>query len=89
MAVLLDGKQVSAATREGIRTEVEVLAGEGIVPGLAVVLVGDDVGSQVYVRNKKRACDELGIRSWQYTLPETTGQAELLALIDRRFPEQI
>ena len=83
MAVLLDGKQVSAATREGIRTEVEVLAGEGIVPGLAVVLVGDDVGSQVYVRNKKRACDELGIRSWQYTLPETTGQAELLALIDR------
>ena len=60
-----------------------MLAGEGIVPGLAVVLVGDDVGSQVYVRNKKRACDELGIRSWQYTLPETTGQAELLALIDR------
>ena len=66
MAQILDGKLVSQKMRERLRREVEELAAEGIVPGLAVVLVGNDVGSQVYVRNKTQACEELGIRSWQY-----------------------
>ena len=68
--------------RERLRREVEELAAEGIVPGLAVVLVGNDVGSQVYVRNKTQACEELGIRSWQYNLPEDTAQDTLLELIE-------
>ena len=71
MAQILDGKLVAQKTRERLRREVAELAEEGIVPGLAVVLVGNDVGSQVYVRNKTRACEELGIRSWQYNLPDS------------------
>ena len=83
MAQILDGKLVAQKTRERLRREVAQLAEEGIVPGLAVVLVGNDVGSQVYVRNKTRACEELGIRSWQYDLPEDTAQAALLELIEK------
>ena len=83
MAQILDGKLVAQKTRERLRREVAELAEEGIVPGLAVVLVGNDVGSQVYVRNKTRACEELGIRSWQYNLPEDTAQAALLELIEK------
>ena len=83
MAQILDGKLVAQKTRERLRREVAELAEEGIVPGLAVVLVGNDVGSQVYVRNKTRACEELGIRSWQYNLPEDTAQATLLELIEK------
>ena len=83
MAQILDGKLVAQKTRERLRREVAQLAEEGIVPGLAVVLVGNDVGSQVYVRNKTRACEELGIRSWQYNLPEDTAQAALLELIEK------
>ena len=82
MAQILDGKLVSQKMRERLRREVEELAAEGIVPGLAVVLVGNDVGSQVYVRNKTQACEELGIRSWQYNLPADAAQDTLLELIE-------
>ena len=83
MAVILDGKLVSQRARERLRREVEELRAQGVVPGLAVVLVGEDVGSQVYVRNKSRACDELGIRAFQYSLPADTTQEELLELLGR------
>ena len=83
MAVIMDGKLVSQRTRERLRQQVAGLAERGIVPGLAVVLVGDDVGSQIYVRNKALACDELGIASFQYSLPADTTQKQLLQLLDR------
>lgn len=83
MAVIMDGKLVSQRTRERLRQQVAGLAERGIVPGLAVVLVGDDVGSQIYVRNKALACDELGIVSFQYSLPADTTQKQLLQLLDR------
>ncbi|MEG2852170.1 MAG: bifunctional methylenetetrahydrofolate dehydrogenase/methenyltetrahydrofolate cyclohydrolase FolD [Hydrogenoanaerobacterium sp.] len=83
MAVILDGKAVSAKVRQSIKTEVVALAKNGIVPGLAVVIVGDDSASQVYVRNKEKACAEVGIYSEKYALPAQTTQDELLALVHR------
>ena len=83
MATIIDGKAVSQRLREELKGEVEALIKEGITPGLAVVLVGEDPASQVYVRNKIRACEELGIRSMDYRLPETTTREELLALIHK------
>ena len=83
MAIIIDGKAVSQRLREELKGEVEALIKEGITPGLAVVLVGEDPASQVYVRNKIRACEELGIRSMDYRLPETTTREELLALIHK------
>lgn len=84
MAMRIDGKRISAEIREEIRAESAAFtARTGIVPGLAVVLVGEDPASQVYVRNKHRACEEVGFRSDVYTLPEATTQDELNALIDR------
>ena len=84
MAQIIDGKAVSVQLRRTIREETLKLEKDcGIRPGLAVVLVGEDPASQIYVRNKKRACDEVGFLSEEYRLPETTTQEELLALIDR------
>ena len=80
-AKIIDGKAVAAQCRAELKIQVEALKAEGITPGLAVVLVGEDPASQVYVRNKHKACEELGIHSEQYTLPENTGREELLALI--------
>ena len=80
-AKIIDGKAVAAQCRAELKIQVEALKAEGITPGLAVVLVGEDSASQVYVRNKHKACEELGIHSEQYTLPENTGREELLALI--------
>lgn len=81
-AVKIDGRAVSAALREEIKKETEAFAAEaGIVPGLAVILVGENPASQVYVRNKHRACLEMGFCSRVYTLPEETGEEELLSLI--------
>lgn len=82
-AKLIDGKAVSAGLREEMKAQVLALAEEGITPGLAVVIVGDDPASRVYVNNKKKACEELGIYSEEYALPADTTQAELLALVDR------
>lgn len=83
MAVLIDGKKVSGEVRARIREEVAALKSEGIVPGLAVIIVGEDPASKVYVRNKKRACEECGIYSEEYALPEATTEEELLALVAR------
>ncbi len=81
-AKLIDGKAVSASLRESMKAEVEELAEQGITPGLAVVLVGDDPASQVYVRNKEKGCEELGIYSEKYELPASTTQRELLDLVE-------
>ena len=80
-AKIIDGKQVAARCREELKQQVAALRARGIIPGLAVILVGDDPASQVYVRNKHRACEELGIHSEQYTLPADTDRQTLLDLI--------
>lgn len=83
MAEIISGKQVSAEIRQNIRTRTTELAAQGIVPGLAVILVGEDPASKVYVRNKEKACAEVGFYSEKYTLPAETTQEELLALVRR------
>lgn len=83
MVTLIDGKAVSAAVKERVRLEVEQLKKQGVDACLAVIIVGSDPASRVYVNNKKKACELTGIRSEEYALPEETTQQELLALIDR------
>ena len=84
MAILIDGKETAKAVRGEIRDAVAAFTKEsGVVPGLAVVIVGDDPASQVYVRNKHRACEEVGIRSDVHALPADTSEAELLALLTK------
>lgn len=83
-AQLIDGKVLSAAVKEKLRQEAEELKAAGVIPGLAVILVGEDPGSQIYVRNKERACHEIGIESTVLRLPEATSQQELEELV-RRF----
>lgn len=80
MANIINGKEISAAIREEIKAEVQ---GMSVRPGLAVVLVGDDPASAVYVRNKSKACAEVGIYSEVYRLPEETGREQLLGLIEQ------
>jgi methylenetetrahydrofolate dehydrogenase (NADP+)/methenyltetrahydrofolate cyclohydrolase len=82
-AQIIDGKQVAAEIRAELKKEVEQLKAKGIVPGLAVVLVGDDPASKSYVTAKEKACGELGIYSDDNRLPATTTQQELLELIDK------
>ena len=83
MSQLIDGKVVSAKVREEVRLETLKLKEEkGIVPGLAVIIVGDDPASRVYVNNKKKACADVGFMSEEYALPATTTMPELLSLID-------
>ncbi|MBR4100118.1 MAG: bifunctional methylenetetrahydrofolate dehydrogenase/methenyltetrahydrofolate cyclohydrolase FolD [Clostridia bacterium] len=79
---LIDGKVISASVKERVKNEVALLKREGITTGLAVIIVGEDPASKVYVANKKKACEALGIISEEYALPESTTQEELLALID-------
>ena len=81
MAKIIDGKAVSARLRQEMAAQVAEMKAAGITPGLAVVLVGEDPASQVYVRNKIRACEELGIRSTDYRLPGDTSQEALLELV--------
>lgn len=83
MAQLLKGKEVSVKIKAALKQEADRLKGEGIYPGLAVIIVGDDPASQVYVRNKEKACEECGIYSEKYALPADTTQEELLKLIDK------
>lgn len=83
MLRLIDGKQLAQQRRDEIKKTVETLKQQGIVPGLAVILVGNDSASQVYVRNKEKACQEVGFYSEVYRLPESTTQEQLLQLIDR------
>ncbi len=80
---IIDGKAVSKAVKEQIKAECQELKSKGIVPGLAVIIVGDDPASQVYVRNKEKACDECDFFSVKYALPENTTQEELNALVDK------
>ena len=80
-AKIIDGKQVAARCREELKRQIAALRARGIIPGLAVILIGEDPASQVYVRNKHRACEELGIHSEQYTLPADTNRQTLLDLI--------
>ena len=82
MAMRIDGKSVSAKVKEEVAAEVEVLKKQGVCPGLAVVIVGDDPASRIYVNNKKKACQATGIYSEEYALPATTTQEELLALVE-------
>lgn len=82
MAKLLMGKEVSARIKTELREEVQKLKAQGINPGLAVVIVGDDPASRVYVNNKKKACEECDIYSEEYALPKETTQEELLELIN-------
>ncbi len=82
--IRMDGKEVSAYVREQLKNETaEFISQTGVTPGLAVVIVGEDPASQVYVRNKHRACTEVGFYSEVHALPESTTQEELLALIAR------
>ena len=83
MANIIDGKAVSAQVKEDIRIETEKLKAQGIEIGLAVVIVGNDPASQVYVRNKEKACEAVGFNSYKYALPEETTEQELLALVDK------
>ena len=78
-ANIIDGKAISAAVKEQVRDEI---ARDGLKVGLAVVIVGDDPASRVYVNNKKKACEFCGIKSYEYALPAETTQEELLELVD-------
>lgn len=82
MAIIIDGKKVSAQVKEQVRIETEELVKKGINPGLAVIIVGDDPASRVYVNNKKKACEKVGFLSKEFALPATTTQEELLALVN-------
>ncbi|MDR0267039.1 bifunctional methylenetetrahydrofolate dehydrogenase/methenyltetrahydrofolate cyclohydrolase FolD [Paenibacillus sp.] len=82
-ATIISGKQVSEEIRGVIAGEVQDLVVKGVVPGLAVVLVGEDPASQVYVRNKEKACHDLGFYSEVHRLPAETSQDDLLALVDK------
>lgn len=83
MAKLLMGKEVSARIKGELKLQVEELRAKGINPGLAVIIVGDDPASRVYVNNKKKACEEIGIYSEEYALPAETKQEELIKLIEK------
>ncbi|MDE5741845.1 MAG: bifunctional methylenetetrahydrofolate dehydrogenase/methenyltetrahydrofolate cyclohydrolase FolD [Oscillospiraceae bacterium] len=83
MAKIIDGKAVSAKVKEQVRKEAEVLKNQGIEIGLAVVIVGNNSASRVYVNNKKKACEEVGFTSYEYALSEETTEAELLELVEK------
>lgn len=83
MAKILSGKTVSQRIKDELKKEVENLKANGINPGLAVIIVGDDPASKVYVNNKKKACAQIGIYSEEYALDAETTQDELLKLIDK------
>ena len=81
MYKLIDGKVISAAVKESVKKEVSSLKEKGVSVGLAVIIVGEDPASKIYVANKKKACEQLGINSIEYALDANTTEEELLALI--------
>ncbi len=83
MAKILNGKEVSQRIKDELKEEVKKLKSDNIFPGLAVIIVGDDPASRVYVNSKKKACEEIGIYSQEYALPENTTQDELLELVEK------
>lgn len=82
MATIIDGKLVSKKVKDEVANEVLTLKEKGVTPGLAVIIVGDDPASRVYVNNKKKACAQVGFYSEEYALPAETTMEELLDLID-------
>lgn len=83
MFKIIDGKEVAASVRESIKKEVEVLEKDGKKTGLAVIIVGNNPASRVYVNNKKKGCAEVGMESFEYALPEETTTDELLELVEK------
>ena len=83
MAKLIDGKVISAAVKAEVAAETEELKKQGITPGLAVIIVGEDPASKVYVANKEKACQQMGFASFKYALPAETTQEELLELVKK------
>lgn len=83
MAVIIDGKEVAKKTRENLKKEVEELKAINIKPKLAVVMVGDNAASKVYVKNKSKACNEVGVEYEEYFLDTNTTQKELIELIKK------
>ncbi len=84
MAEIIDGKKISAQIRGSIKEETaRFIAETGVTPGLAVILVGSDPASQIYVRNKKKACEEVGFKSFEYLMPESTTEEELKELVNK------
>lgn len=82
-AKILDGKMLSAKIKDELKAEVKTLKNQGIEPALAVIIVGDDPASKIYVKNKKLACEYCGIKSLEFALPADTTQDELLDLIEK------
>ncbi len=80
--IIIDGKKVSASVKDEVKKETEALIAQGITPGLAVILIGDDPASRVYVNNKKKACEYVGFKSEEFALPASTTQEELLSLVN-------
>ena len=83
MATILSGKTVSARIKENLKVEIENLKKSGTTPGLAVIIVGEDPASKVYVGRKEAMCQELGMHSEKFALPEETTQEELVSLIEK------
>lgn len=83
MAKVIDGKAVSAAVKQQVAEETAKLKEKGVTPGLAVIIVGDDPASRVYVNNKKKACELVGFLSREYALPADTTQEELMELVEK------
>lgn len=83
MATIINGKEIAAKVKAEVRAEVEALKAKGANPGLAVVLVGNNPASRVYVSNKEKDCAEVGFQSYEYALPEETTEAELLELVEK------
>lgn len=82
MYKIIDGKLVSQSVKDEVKAEVEVLKEKGVEVTLAVIIVGDDPASRVYVNNKKKACEYVGFKSLEYALPAETTQEELMALVN-------
>jgi len=80
---LIDGKVISAHIKQQVKTQVDELKAQGIEPCLAVIIVGDDFASRTYVNNKKRTCEEVGIKSLEFAMPAETTQDELLELVNK------
>ncbi len=83
MAIIIDGKKIAEEYRKKIKEEVISLRKRDIIPAIAVILVGDNPASKVYIKNKRNACAQVQIESFEYTLPEDATQKDILALIDK------
>jgi len=82
MAIILDGKETSKKVREDLKIKVDELKKRGVFPKLAVIMVGEDIGSKIYVKNKSKACEEVGIDFEEFLLDEKIENEDLLNLIE-------